>query len=85
MFDAINGMLLDRLAAVARKGYEDRRQKEGQVKAKLEGVYKGGRKIPSGTRHRGHAEVRPELVNVPRCDGCSRATAAKIAKRIAAA
>ena len=37
MFDAINGMLLDMLAAVARKDYEDRRrwQKEGQAKAKL--------------------------------------------------
>jgi DNA invertase Pin-like site-specific DNA recombinase len=43
MFDAINGMLLDMLAAVARKDYEDRRrrQKQRQEKAKAAGVYKG--------------------------------------------
>jgi hypothetical protein len=36
MFEAINGMLLDMLAAVARKDYEDRRrrQAQGQAKAK---------------------------------------------------
>jgi DNA invertase Pin-like site-specific DNA recombinase len=36
MFDAINGMMLDMLAAVAAKDYEDRRrrQSEGQAKAK---------------------------------------------------
>jgi hypothetical protein len=36
MFDAINGMMRDVLAAVARKDYEDRRrrQAEGQAKAK---------------------------------------------------
>jgi DNA invertase Pin-like site-specific DNA recombinase len=43
MFDAINGMMLDMLAAVARKDYEDRRrrQTEGQAKAKAAGAYKG--------------------------------------------
>src|SRR5215212_6980225 len=43
MFDAINAMLLDVLAAVARKDYEDRRrrQHQGQAKAKAEGRYKG--------------------------------------------
>jgi DNA invertase Pin-like site-specific DNA recombinase len=36
MFEAINGMLLDMLAAVARKEYDDRRwrQAQGQAKAK---------------------------------------------------
>jgi DNA invertase Pin-like site-specific DNA recombinase len=40
---AINGMLLDMLAAVARKDYDDRRrrQAQGQAKAKAEGRYKG--------------------------------------------
>ena len=39
MFEAINGMMLDMLAAVARKDYEDRRrrQAQGQAKAKAEG------------------------------------------------
>src|SRR5215207_7885986 len=43
MFDAINGMMLDVLAAVARKDYEDRRrrQAQGQAKAKAEGHYRG--------------------------------------------
>jgi hypothetical protein len=45
MFEAINGMLLDMLAAVARKDYDDRRrrQAQGQAKAKAEGRYKGRR------------------------------------------
>jgi DNA invertase Pin-like site-specific DNA recombinase len=43
MFEAINGMLLDMLAAVARKDYDDRRrsQAQGIVKAKAEGAFKG--------------------------------------------
>lgn len=43
MLSAVNGMLLDMLAAIARKDYEDRRrrQKEGMAKAQSEGKYKG--------------------------------------------
>lgn len=43
MLSAINGMLLDMLAAVARKDYEDRRrrQNEGVTKARADGKYKG--------------------------------------------
>jgi DNA invertase Pin-like site-specific DNA recombinase len=43
MFEAINAMLLDVLAASARKDYDDRRrrQAQGQAKAKAEGRYKG--------------------------------------------
>ena len=43
MFEAINGMLLDMLAAVARKDYDDRRrrQQQGISKAKAEGRYSG--------------------------------------------
>jgi DNA invertase Pin-like site-specific DNA recombinase len=43
MLAAINDMLLDMLAAVARKDYEDRRrrQSEGISKAKEKGAYKG--------------------------------------------
>jgi DNA invertase Pin-like site-specific DNA recombinase len=42
MFAAINNMMLDVLAAVARKGYEDRRrrQSEGTARAKAAGLYK---------------------------------------------
>lgn len=43
MIAAVNGMLLDMLAVVARKDYEDRRrrQAEGIATAKAGGVYKG--------------------------------------------
>lgn len=43
MFTAINAMMLDMLAAVARKDYEDRRRRqvEGVQRAKAEGKYKG--------------------------------------------
>jgi DNA invertase Pin-like site-specific DNA recombinase len=62
MFEAINGMLLDMLAAVARKDYVDRRrrQAQGQAKAKVEGRYKG----------------RPE--DAERNDGISTSTTADV-------
>jgi DNA invertase Pin-like site-specific DNA recombinase len=43
MLDALNGMLLDMLAAIARKDYEDRRRRQAQgiSKAKADGRYKG--------------------------------------------
>lgn len=43
MLKAINGMMLDMLAAIARKDYEDRRrrQAEGIKKAKADGKFKG--------------------------------------------
>ncbi|WP_110636182.1 recombinase family protein [Salinicola salarius] len=46
VLDAVNGMMLDTLAAVARKDYEDRRrrQRQGIEKAKGEGKYQGRQK-----------------------------------------
>ena len=43
MFGAINDMLLDMLAAIARKDYEDRRRRQAQgiEKAKALGLYRG--------------------------------------------
>lgn len=43
MLDAVNNMMLDMLAAIARKDYEQRRERQAQgiVKAKSEGKYKG--------------------------------------------
>ena len=43
MLDAINRMMLDMVAAIARKDYEQRRyrQAQGIEKAKARGVYKG--------------------------------------------
>jgi DNA invertase Pin-like site-specific DNA recombinase len=84
MFEAINGMLLDMLAAVARKDYEDRRrrQMQGQAKAKAEGKYVGR---PEDKRR--NARIAAMLATgtsysaVQKATGCSRATVAKIAKR----
>lgn len=43
MMDALNGMMLDMLAALARKDYSDRRRRQAQgiAKAKANGSYKG--------------------------------------------
>ena len=84
MFDAINGMMLDMLAAVARKDYEDRRrrQAQGQAKAKAEGRYKGR---PEDTaRNAGIVsmlQAGASWSKIQAATGCSRATIAKLAKR----
>lgn len=43
MLDAVNGMMLDMLAAIARKDYEQRRERQAQgiAKARERGVYRG--------------------------------------------
>ncbi|WP_128843248.1 recombinase family protein [Burkholderia catarinensis] len=58
MLSAINGMLLDMLAAVARKDYEDRRRRQDQgiAKAKALGRY-AGRALDIGKR----ADIRAML------------------------
>lgn len=88
MFAAINGMMLDVLAAVARKDYEDRRrrQAEGQAKAKQAGRYKG--RPEDAQRNAAIAAMLAKGLSwsqVQDATGCSRATVAKIAKRPAAA
>jgi len=80
-------MLLDMLAAVARKDYDDRRrrQAQGQAKAKAEGKYKGR---PEDTeRNAGIASLLAEGRSwsfIQDMTGCSRATVAKVAKRVGA-
>ena len=88
MFEAINGMLLDMLAAVARKDYDDRRrrQAQGTARAKAEGKYKG-RPADSG-RNDSIASMlaaKQSWTTIQKATGCSRATIAKIAKRMASA
>jgi DNA invertase Pin-like site-specific DNA recombinase len=85
MFEAINGMLLDMLAAVARKDYDDRRrrQAQGQAKAKAEGRYKG--RLEDGERNDGIGRMiaaGQSWSSIQAATGCSRATIAKIAKRL---
>src|SRR3954451_1666806 len=84
MFEAINGMLLDMLAAVARKDYDDRRrrQAQGQAKAKAEGRYKGRKE--NVARNDGIARMLKggsSWSQVQAAFRCSRATVAKVARR----
>ena len=88
MFEAINGMLLDMLAAVARKDYDDRRrrQAQGQAKAKAEGLYKG--RAEDVERNAGIGQMiaaGQSWSSIQAATGCSCATIAKIAKRSKAA
>ena len=84
MFDAVNAMMLDVLAAVARKDYEDRRrrQTQGQAKAKAERKYRG-RQENVGRNNGIAAMLRSgeSWSSVQEAFGCSRATIAKISKR----
>jgi len=83
MLSAINSMMLDMLAAVARKDYEDRRrrQSEGIGKARMEGKYKG--RTPNPKLHENIATLLnagksySDIVNLL---GCSRSTISKIRK-----
>jgi DNA invertase Pin-like site-specific DNA recombinase len=84
MAEAINGMMLDMLAAVARKDYTDRRRRQAQgiAKAKAEGKYRGR---PEDTE-RNSAIVDllrkgQSCATIMKATGCSRATVAKAAKR----
>jgi DNA invertase Pin-like site-specific DNA recombinase len=86
MFEAINAMLLDMLAAVARKDYDDRRrrQAQGQAKAKAAGLYRG--RPENVDRNDGIARMLgggQSWGSIQSVTGCSRATIAKIAKRLA--
>jgi DNA invertase Pin-like site-specific DNA recombinase len=88
MFEAINGMLLDMLAAVARKDYDDRRrrQAQGRAKAKAEGLYNGHQEDVERNAGIGQMIAAGQSwSSIQAATGCSRATIAKIAKRSKAA
>lgn len=83
MFAAVNSMMLDVLAAVARKDYEDRRrrQAEGTARAKAAGLYKGrpenkARNAAIATMLRDGRSWR-EIMDANRC---SRTLLAKLAR-----
>ncbi|MGE0148948.1 MAG: recombinase family protein [Parvibaculaceae bacterium] len=87
MFDAINSMMLDMLAAVARKDYDDRRRRQAQgiAKAKTEGRYRGR---PEDTE-RNKAILKmlksgQSWNTIVAATGCSRSTLSKVAKRLVA-
>jgi DNA invertase Pin-like site-specific DNA recombinase len=85
MLSAINGMMLDMLAAIARKDYEDRRrrQAEGQSKAKADGKYRGRQE---DTKRNGAiaSMLKGGLSwsEIQSATGCGRATVAKVAARL---
>jgi DNA invertase Pin-like site-specific DNA recombinase len=86
MFSAINAMMLDMLAAVARKDYEDRRRRQAQgiERAKTEGAYRG--RPEDVDRNEGIAGMLRSGMSwtaIQGATGCSRATIAKVAKRAA--
>lgn len=88
MFEAINGMMLDMLAAVARKDYEDRRrrQAEGIAKAKAADAYKGR---PEDEKRNAaiisHLRAGETWSTIMASTGASRSTLARLSKRIKAA
>jgi DNA invertase Pin-like site-specific DNA recombinase len=94
MFEAINGMLLDVLAAVARKDYDDRRRRQAQgiAKMKAEGKNRAGGKKPSGRPEDAerNARIAQQLRDgvswstIQNAEDCSRSTIYKVHQRMAA-
>lgn len=85
MFEAINGMMLDMLAAVARKDFEDRRrrQAEGIAKAKAEGRMRG--RPQDAARNAGIAAMLKKGMSWSQIQSslkCSRDTIARVAKGV---
>lgn len=85
MVEAVNGMMLDMLAAFARKDFTDRRRRQAQgiAKAKASGVYRGR---PEDTKRNtailGMLKAGQSWNAVIAATGCSRSTLARLTKRI---
>ncbi|OHT23736.1 resolvase [Providencia stuartii] len=88
MLAALNSMMLDMLAAVARKDYEDRRRRQAQgvQKAKQAGKYKG-RPINKILHQKIEGLLREgkSYSQIENLIGCSRHTISKVSKSIKAA
>jgi len=84
MLRAVNGMMLDMLAAIARKDYEDRRrrQREGVNKARQEGKYAG--RQPDAAKHELIRTLRLQngksINETARLAGVSRMTVIRVCK-----
>lgn len=81
MSEAINNMMLDMIAAIARKDYDDRRrrQRQGIAKAKEQGLYKGRPENKS----RNEAilkmlESGQSWNSIVQATGCSRSTLSRL-------
>ena len=84
ILSAINSMMLDFLAAFARKNYEERRkmQAQGVAKAKQEGKYKGRRE--NKALHERILQLLDDgrsYTFIEQTIGCSRHTISKVSKR----
>ncbi|MFI3905400.1 recombinase family protein [Ochrobactrum sp. S1502_03] len=85
MYGALNAMMLDMLAAIARKDYEDRRRRQAQgiAKAKASGRYKGR---PSDTDRNAAIirmlQAKTSWNDIVSATGCSRSTLARLAKQM---
>lgn len=82
---AVNGMLLDMLAAIARKDYTDRRrrQAEGIAKAKAEGAYRG--RMEDSERNAVIMSMLSKGMtwsSVQKATGCSRSTLSRLKKKM---
>ncbi|WP_081052256.1 recombinase family protein [Burkholderia vietnamiensis] len=85
MMDALNAMMLDMLAAIARKDYEDRRrrQQQGIEKLKAAGGYPGRK--PDDQRNAGIAQMlrRGDSWNaIIAATKCSRSTLSRLSRQI---
>ncbi len=84
MLRAVNGMMLDMLAAIARKDYQDRRrrQREGVDKAMQEGKYAG--RQPDVAKHELIRTLRLQngksINETARLAGVSRMTVIRVCK-----
>jgi hypothetical protein len=83
MLTAINDLMLDMLAAVARKDYQDRRrrQKEGIAKARTSGLYKGRENTNLHQKVKLLLSENKSYNMIISLLRCSRGTIAKVAKR----
>lgn len=84
MADAINSMMLDMIAAIARKDYDDRRRRQSQgiAKAKCEGRYRG--RPENVSRNFAIQEMLKKgqsWSTIIAATGASRSTLARLAKR----
>ncbi len=85
MFRAVNSMMLDMLAAIARKDYEDRRRRQvqGIEKARATGRYKGR---PEDTERNAAIirmlEKKTSWNDIVSATGCSRSTLLRLSKRL---
>lgn len=85
MLDALNGMMLDMLAAIARKDYVDRRRRQAQgiAKLKAEGGYKGRKADTERNAAIMQMLKRGDSWNhIVAATGCSRSTLARLNQQV---